>query len=549
MNVFGNFKIGTRLIAGFLVVVALTIAVGLLGIRKLEQVNELSDQMYDREMIALNNIQSANVQLIYIGRGLRSSLLATSLEERDAVIKQTRDAIKKMYEYIELTRTSFVTPEGKAQFESLSEPMAAYVQIVEQALKLREASSEVRPADELTVMLPQLRETGNKADDMLTALVERKVANAKQANEQISEIYLGSRTQMIALVIIAAVLGFGIGILVTRSITRPLNRAVSVADSLAAGDLGIQVESDSKDETGQLLNAMKNMTERLRSVMGDVRSAADSLSSASEEVSATSQSLSQAASEQAAGVEQTTASVEQMSASIAQNTESAKITDSIAGKAANDAVAGGRAVRDMVVAMKQIADKIGIIDDIAYQTNLLALNAAIEAARAGDHGKGFAVVAAEVRKLAERSQVAAQEIGGVAGSSVQLAEQAGRLLDDIVPNIQKTSDLVQEITAASQEQSTGAGQINIAMGQMNQITQQNASASEELAATSEEMNAQASQLLELIGFFRLDARDGVVQGLGRQPQAPSVKPSGNRSVRSIRKPTAMADDGQFVSFT
>jgi methyl-accepting chemotaxis protein len=549
MNVFGNFKIGTRLIAGFLIVVALTITVGMLGIRNLEHVSELSDQMYDRELISLNNIQSANVQLIYVGRGLRSSLLATSLEERDSSIKLTRDAIGKMYEHIELTRTSFVTPEGIAQFESLSEPMAAYVRTVEQALKLREASSEVRPADELTVMLPQLRETGNKADDLLTALVERKVANAKEANEQITSIYLSSRTQMIGLVIIAAVLGFGIGMLVTRSITRPLNRAVSVADALAAGDLSVQVEVNSKDETGQLLNAMKNMAERLRSVMGDVRSAADSLSSASEEVSATSQSLSQAASEQAAGVEQTTASVEQMSASIAQNTESAKITDSIAGKAANDAVAGGRAVRDMVVAMKQIADKIGIIDDIAYQTNLLALNAAIEAARAGDHGKGFAVVAAEVRKLAERSQVAAQEIGGVAGSSVQLAEQAGRLLDDIVPNIQRTSDLVQEITAASQEQSTGAGQINIAMGQMNQITQQNASASEELAATSEEMNAQASQLLELIGFFRLDARDGVAQGLGRQQQAPSVKPSGNRSVRSIRKPTAMADDSQFVSFT
>lgn len=546
MNVFGNFKIGTRLIAGFLIVVALTVTVGMLGIRNLEHVNELSDQMYDREMIALNNIQSANVQLIYVGRGLRSSLLATSLEERDSAIKLTRDAIGKMYEYIELTRPSFVTPEGIAQFESLSEPMATYVQKVEQALKLREASSEVRPADELTVMLPQLRETGNKADDLLTALVERKVANAKQANEQITSIYLDSRTQMIGLVIIAAVLGFGIGILVTRSITRPLNRAVSVADALAAGDLGIQVEVNSKDETGQLLNAMKNMTERLRSVMGDVRSAADSLSSASEEVSATSQSLSQAASEQAAGVEETTASVEQMSASIAQNTESAKITDSIAGKAANDAVAGGRAVRDVVVAMKQIADKIGIIDDIAYQTNLLALNAAIEAARAGDHGKGFAVVAAEVRKLAERSQVAAQEIGGVAGSSVQLAEQAGRLLDEIVPNIQKTSDLVQEITAASQEQSTGAGQINIAMGQMNQITQQNASASEELAATSEEMNAQASQLLELISFFRLDA---AAQGLGRQPMAPSAKPSGNRSVRSVRKPTVMADDSQFVSFT
>jgi len=366
MQLFRNMKIGARLTLGFLVVVALTVTVGLLGIRNLAHVNDLSDQMYSREMIALNNIQSANVQLVYVGRGLRSSLLATSLEERDAAIKQTREAVRKMYEYIELTRSSFVTPEGKAQFESLSEPMQAYVQMVEQVLKLREASSEVRPADELTVMLPRLRETGGKADDLLTALVERKVANAKQANEEITSIYLGSRTQMIGLVIIAAVLGFIIGMLVTRSITRPLNRAVSVADSLAAGDLGVQLEVNSKDETGRLLSSMNNMAERLRNVISDVRSAADSLSSASEEVSATSQSLSQAASEQAASVEETTASVEQMSASIAQNTESAKITDNIAGKAANDAVEGGRAVRDMVQAMKQIADKIGIIDDIAY---------------------------------------------------------------------------------------------------------------------------------------------------------------------------------------
>lgn len=179
MKLFGNFKIGARLIAGFLVVVALTVTVGLLGIRNLAHVNELSDQMYDRELIALNNIQSANVQLIYVGRGLRSSMLATSLDERDYAIRQTRAAISKMYEYIELTRPSFVTAEGIAQFEALSEPMAAYVQIVEQVLKLREASSEVRSADELSVMLPQLRETGNKADDLLTALVERKVSRAK----------------------------------------------------------------------------------------------------------------------------------------------------------------------------------------------------------------------------------------------------------------------------------------------------------------------------------------------------------------------------------
>ncbi len=523
MNVFGNFKIGTRLIAGFLIVVAMTVTVGTLGIHKLEQVNELSDQMYDRELIALNNIQSANVQLVYVGRGLRSSMLATSLEERDFAIRQTRGAIDKMYEFIELTRPSFVTAEGIAQFEALSEPMAAYVQIVEQVLKLRETSSEVRPADELTVMLPQLRDTGNKADDLLTALVERKVSRAKEANEQITGIYLDSRTQMIALVIIAAVLGFGIGILVTRSITRPLNRAVSVADSLAAGDLGIQVESDSRDETGQLLNAMKNMTERLRSVMGDVRSAADSLSSASEEVSATSQSLSQAASEQAAGVEQTTASVEQMSASIAQNTESAKITDSIAGKAANDAVAGGRAVRDMVVAMKQIADKIGIIDDIAYQTNLLALNAAIEAARAGEQGRGFAVVADEVRALAARTQDSTRDIqqmiqklqsgtgqavavmqrgAQLAAQSVEKAGTTESSLNETSASVMRINDMAAQIAAACEEQSQTTEDIARNISGIRDLSNQSAQSSQESRDASNVLARLAANLQQQVGRFK-----------------------------------------------
>lgn len=326
-----------------------------------------------------------------------------------------------------------------------------------------------------------------------------------QSGADAEEEYKQGRTLMITLSVIAILMGAGIAYWVTRSITRPLNEAVDVANNLAEGNLNVKIVVDSKDETGMLLTAMQNMVAKLSEVITAVRSGADSLASASEEISATAQSLSQASSEQAASVEETSASIEQMTASINQNTENAKVTDSMASKAAKEATEGGQAVASTVEAMKKIAGKIGIVDDIAYQTNLLALNAAIEAARAGEHGKGFAVVAAEVRKLAERSQVAAQEIGELASSSVDLAEKAGKLLDEIVPSINKTSDLVQEIASASSEQSSGVGQINSAMGQMNQTTQQNASASEELAATAEEMSSQTEQLQDVMTFFKLDA--------------------------------------------
>ena len=334
---------------------------------------------------------------------------------------------------------------------------------------------------------------------------------------------------------------------------------VRVMGALSDGDLTESIDKSYEGAFGELKEYTNNTVSKLAQVVNEVNSGADALAGASEQVSATAQSLSQASSEQAAGVEETSASIEQMTASISQNTENAKVTDGMATRAAQEALDGGEAVRATVLAMKQIAKKISIIDDIAYQTNLLALNAAIEAARAGEHGKGFAVVAAEVRKLAERSQVAAQEIGEVATNSVELAEKAGKLLSDMVPNIKKTSDLVQEITAASEEQSSGVAQINSAVVQLSQTTQQNASSSEELAATAEEMSGQAEQLQQTMGFFKLESSGRVkptkaakTVGMGRRAVHANSVQAAQRVFRTSPSIAFAADavpeDAQFTPY-
>ncbi|HLA34376.1 MAG TPA: methyl-accepting chemotaxis protein [Rhodocyclaceae bacterium] len=351
------------------------------------------------------------------------------------------------------------------------------------------AKGEFREANvQLLKALNPRQHAFNKAYD---ALAKHFDLESKQRNVQAQEMYESVRAWSIGVGVLAVVVALLLGMAIARSITRPLREAVAAAHALAEGDLTVSCASDARDEVGELLRAMQEMIDKLGHTITEVNLTSSAIDSAAQQVSSTAQSLAQSSSEQAA-------SIEQMNSSVMLNTENARVTDDMATQSSKQAVEGGEAVSKTVEAMKQIASKIGIIDDIAYQTNLLALNAAIEAARAGDHGKGFAVVAAEVRKLAERSQVAAQEIGQLASSSVRMAKTAGQLLDQMVPSIRKTSDLVQEIAAASQEQSTGINQLSM-------TTQQNAAGSEELAATAEELSGRSTQLQGLMSFFHTES--------------------------------------------
>jgi methyl-accepting chemotaxis protein len=563
MGWFARLKLANKVLAAASVGVLLTVIVGAYGLLAIRDIGGHLDQTFKNNLQSIRHVGEARFAHAVHSRATVRLLSLRDPEE----IEASRERAHKAWAEYEQAMKEFaplaLTHEEQAILQQLSEKVGPYLEVSAQMTRLI-AAGKFEEATEL----------GFKDQRRATLEVEKALSQLAAHNLKLAgnEYALASSriSQSVvvtwSLILLALISGFAVALSVSRMIARQiggepdyaseivhrvahgdmsvtvrlrendttsllaamaamierLKYAAEVARRIAAGDMTVRIDLREGDKES-LLGAMDEMIKRLSTIVSEVRSSADALAAAAEELTSSAQLVSQNASEQAASVDETSSSMEQISSTVAQNTENAKVTDGIASKSAKDAREGGEAVSQTVEAMKLIASKIGIIDDIAYQTNLLALNAAIEAARAGDHGKGFAVVAVEVRKLAERSQVAAQEIGTLAANSVSTAERAGRLLAELVPSIARTADLVQEIASASREQSSGIEQINTAVTQVSQTTQTNASASEQLSSTANAMTERAIQLQSTMQYFNLGAEnDNAVPRALRRPERRSV---------------------------
>lgn len=497
-------KVRTKLLLLVSMLAGMMIIVGAGGLWGMYTSNGGLETVYNDRVVPLKQITtvSDNYFVMIVDATNKANAGLMTAEELVKSIQKARQSTKEEWQAYMATELTTEEASNAAELEKLMPAANKAVDNLE-AFASRTSGSLKGDLGDFDGPLYKYFDPMAERFDALRSI---QLKSANQTYEDSSSAFKALVVGLGILILASLALGVFVGLYITRNLSRQLggepDYAASVVGGVSSGNLAVKVEIERGDKSS-LLFSMRTMVERLVQTMTEITGAAEALATASEELSATAQTMSQSTSEQSASLEEVSSSLEQMTATISQNADNAKMTNEMATRTAEQAMQGGEAVASTVEAMNRIADKIGIIDDIAYQTNLLALNAAIEAARAGDHGKGFAVVAAEVRKLAERSQVASAEIGEVARSSVNLAGRAGALLNEIVPAIRKTADLVREIADASTEQAAGVSQVNKAMTQLDQITQQNAASAEELAATAEESSAQAETLQHLVSFFRL----------------------------------------------
>jgi methyl-accepting chemotaxis protein len=534
MQWFLDLKIGTKLLAGFVFVAIIAAAIGYVGVTSLNTANDSDTVLYEKRTVPIVQMGKMSTLFQRVRVNTRDILLAKSSDEiEDFVlkIKTYRDEMTKLSGEIE---KSIDTQEERQIFDEFKQSRIEYGRHLDVLMDFGRNQNDVEGFKYLN---GEMKAASNREQEIILKMMDLYDLNASKQSDANTVAADAANRFMLIFLGIGVISSVVLGIFLSRLITKPLIEAVAAANKVAEGDMTIDLVPRSKDEVGQLVGALGNMVQHIAEVIEDVMVSADNVASGSQELSATSEQMSQGATEQAAAAEEASSSTEQMVSNIRQNADNAHQTDGIASRSAEDAKLGGASVHQTVDAMKKIASKISIIEEIARQTNLLALNAAIEAARAGEHGKGFAVVASEVRKLAERSQTAAGEINQLASSSVEIAVQAGEMLVKLVPDIQKTAELVQEISSASAEQSTGVSQINKAIQQLDQVIQQNASASEQMSATSEELAAQAEQLKSAISFFKLkNGSHGRINATRHAPPAHGAFTQKSHLQKTLAKP-------------
>jgi methyl-accepting chemotaxis protein len=511
---FANLKIGTRLGSGFFLVLVLLAAVLGLGLNSMGHINgRLEDIVTDKNAkVELANKMVDNIR--DIAAQISNLVMLTDEAGMQAEKAKMGEARAKYAEAKAGLVKLAVSDKEKALMEKVNELLIKAVPLNNKVMELVLQNKNTEAADILMKeAAPALRATLAALDDVIAYEKEQSTNAAAEARAE----YGSARNLMFALGGLAILLGSMVAWLITRSITRPINEAVKVAETVAAGDLTSRIDASAKDETGRLLQALKDMNESLVKIVGEVRSGTETIASASGQIASGNLDLSSRTEEQASSLEETASSMEELTSTVKQNADNARQANQLAVSASEVAGKGGMVVSQVVDTMgsikessKKIVDIISVIDGIAFQTNILALNAAVEAARAGEQGRGFAVVAAEVRTLAQRSAGAAKEIKSLIDDSVEkvdagakLVNQAGTTMDEIVDSISRVTDIMSEITAASQEQTAGIEQINQAITQMDQVTQQNASLVEEAAAASEAMQEQAKSLSRAVSVFRI----------------------------------------------